>query len=63
MMYLRYLPFVIEQGKLYAATPPLYSIPLGKGKMKFFANNIEYIEYVFLYIQIYTPHLSYPFVC
>ena len=46
MMYLRYLPFVIEQGKLYAATPPLYSIPLGKGKMKFFANNIEYIEYV-----------------
>jgi len=46
MMFLKYLPFVIEQGKLFAATPPLYSIPLGKGKMKFFANNMEYVEYV-----------------
>ena len=45
-LFLRYLPFVIEQGKLYVANPPLYGIPLAKGKMKFFADNIEYIEYV-----------------
>ena len=45
-LFLRYLPFVIEQGKLYAANPPLYGITIGKDKMKFFANNIEYIEYV-----------------
>ena len=45
-LFLRYLPFVIEQGKLYVANPPLYGIPLTKGKMKFFADNIEYIEYV-----------------
>lgn len=45
-LFLRYLPFVIEQGKLYVANPPLYGVPLGKGKMQFFADNIEYIEYV-----------------
>ena len=45
-MFLRYLPFVIEQGKLYTANPPLYGVSTGKGKMKFFADNIEYVEYV-----------------
>ena len=45
-LFLRYLPFVIEQGKLYVANPPLYGIPIGKGKMQFFADNIEYIEYI-----------------
>lgn len=45
-LFLRYLPFVIEQGKLYAATPPLYGVSLGKNKMKFFENNIDYIKYV-----------------
>ena len=45
-LFLRYLPFVIEQGKLYVASPPLYGISLGKNKMKFFANNIDYVEYV-----------------
>ena len=45
MMFLRYLPFVIEQGKLYAANPPLYGLSLGGGKMKYFFNTIEYLEY------------------
>ena len=45
-LFLRYLPFVIEQGKLYVANPPLYGVQISKGKMKFFADNIEYIEYV-----------------
>ena len=45
-LFLRYLPFVIEQGKLYCANPPLYGISLGKNKNKFFSNNIEYIEYI-----------------
>ena len=43
--FLRYLPFVIEQGKLYVANPPLFGVMIGKQK-KFFANNIDYIEYV-----------------
>jgi len=45
-LFLRYLPFVIEQGKLYAATPPLYGISLNKNKMKFFENKIDYVKYV-----------------
>jgi DNA gyrase/topoisomerase IV subunit B len=45
-MFLRYLPEVILSGKLYTANPPLYGIPAGKGKMKFFANNKDYVEYV-----------------
>lgn len=45
-LFLRYLPFVIEQGKLYVANPPLYGIPAGKNQMKFFADNVEYVEYV-----------------
>ena len=44
-MFLRYLPFVIEQGKLYIANPPLFGAQIGKQK-KFFANNIDYIEFV-----------------
>lgn len=45
-LFLRYLPFVIEEGKLYASVPPLYGISLGKNKMKFFQNNIDYVEYI-----------------
>lgn len=45
-LFLKYLPFVIEQGKLYAANPPLYGLSLGKNKMKYFQNNIDYVEYV-----------------
>ena len=41
--FLRYLPFVIEQGKLYVANPPLFGVMIGKQK-KFFANNIDYID-------------------
>ena len=46
MMFLKYLPFTIEQGKIYAANPPLYGFPTSKGKMKFFADNLDYIEWV-----------------
>ena len=45
-LFLRYLPFVIEQGKLYAANPPLYGVTIGKNKTKFFNGNIDYVEYV-----------------
>ena len=45
LMFLRYFPFVLNEGKLYIANPPLYGITAGK-KTKFFADNIEYVEYV-----------------
>lgn len=44
-MFLRYLPFVIEQGKLYMATPPLYGIK-EKGKNIYFTDMVDYIQYV-----------------
>ena len=43
-LFLRYLSGVITSGRLYVANPPLYGIPAGK--MKFFANNKDYVEYV-----------------
>ena len=46
ILFLKYLPFALNQGKVYCAIPPLYGINVGKGKMKFFADNIEYVEYV-----------------
>ena len=45
-MFLRYLPFCLESGRIFVANPPLYGVDLGKGKMKFFADNVDYIEYV-----------------
>ncbi len=45
-MFLKYFPFVIQQGKLFIANPPLYGIQVGKDKYKFFADNIDYVEYV-----------------
>lgn len=44
-MFLRYLPFVIEEGKLYAGNPPLYGIEAGKKKI-YFNDNIDYIKYI-----------------
>jgi len=45
MFFLKYFPFVIQQGKLYGAKPPLYGVETKQG-MKFFADNMEYIRYV-----------------
>lgn len=45
-MFLRYLPFVITEGKLYCANPPLYGVTLKGGSTKFFADNTEYVSYI-----------------
>ena len=44
-LFLRYLPFVIEQGRLYRAIPPLYGIKEGK-KDIFFADQLAITEYI-----------------
>ena len=46
MMFLRYLPFVIEKGVLYGAKPPLYGLRVSKDEVRFFNDNYEYVEYV-----------------
>lgn len=45
LMMLKYLPGVIEAGKVYAALPPLYGAQIN-GKMLFFANTVQYVEYI-----------------
>lgn len=47
LMFIRYFPFVITSGKLYRATPPLYGLSLGNGKMKYFIDNADYLDYVY----------------
>ena len=36
----------IEQGKVYSAIPPLYAIPMGKNKYKYFATKVDFIKYI-----------------
>lgn len=40
-----YFPFVIAAGRLYKAIPPLYSIPDGKNKRKYFVDQMDIIKY------------------
>lgn len=44
-MFVMYFPFVIAAGRLYKALPPLYSIPDGKNKRKYFIDQIDIVKY------------------
>ena len=44
-MFVMYFPFVIAAGKLYKVVPPLYSIPDGKNKRKYFVDQMDIIKY------------------
>ena len=44
-LFLVYLPFVIEQGKLFFVEPPLYGLTEGK-KTRFFSTNYEYVKFI-----------------
>lgn len=44
-MFVMYFPFVIAAGKLYKAIPPLYSIPDGKNKRKYFVDQMDIVKY------------------
>lgn len=44
--FLLYLRPLVEEGRVYAAVPPLYGIPVGKGKYQYFTDKIDYINYV-----------------
>lgn len=44
-MFVMYFPFVIAAGKLYKSIPPLYSIPDGKNKRKYFVDQMDIIKY------------------
>lgn len=42
--FILYLPFLIEDGRVYKAVPPLYMIKIGN-KKKFFTDNSDMVEY------------------
>lgn len=44
--FLLYLRPLIEDGRVYKAVPPLYSIPLGKNKFQYFTDKLDYINYI-----------------
>ena len=44
-LFVMYFPFIIEAGILYKSVAPLYSIPDGKNKKKFFIDQVDIIKY------------------
>jgi DNA gyrase subunit B len=44
-LFVMYFPFIIEAGILYKSVAPLYSIPDGKSKKKFFIDQVDIIKY------------------
>lgn len=58
-MFVMYFPFIIAAGKLYKAIPPLYSIPDGKNKRRYFVDQLDIIKYnQKVFLQKYTLSLN-----
>lgn len=45
-LFMKYMPGIIESGRLYLAVPPLFGLKVGKNKMRYFTDRLEYVEYV-----------------
>lgn len=39
-------PGLVESGRVYKAVPPLYGIPMGKNRMKYFAERVDFVRYM-----------------
>ena len=37
---------LVESGRVYKAVPPLYGIPMGKNRMKYFAERVDFVRYM-----------------
>lgn len=46
LMCLKIFPGLVESGKVYKAVPPLYAIPIGKSKMKYFLDRLEFVQHM-----------------
>lgn len=46
LMCLKMFPGLVESGRVYKAIPPLYGIPQGKNKMKYFAERVDFVKYM-----------------
>lgn len=45
-IFLVYMPELIKAGRVYRAVPPLYGIPVGKDKTRYFTDRLEFTEYL-----------------
>lgn len=45
-MFVMYYPELIVAGKVYKAIPPLYAIPIGSNKFRYFTDNRDYVKYI-----------------
>lgn len=46
LVCLKMFPGLIDAGKVYKAVPPLYGIPMGKNRMKYFAERVDFVRYM-----------------
>ena len=46
-MFLVYYRPLVEAGRVYAAVPPLYSIPLKNGDRQYFTDKSDFVQYVY----------------
>ena len=45
-LFLKKRPNIVSEGRIYIAVPPLYGLPLGKNKFRYFKDRFEYVKYV-----------------
>ena len=46
LVCLKMFPGLVESGRVYKAVPPLYGIPMGKNRMKYFAERVDFVRYM-----------------
>lgn len=46
LVCLKMFPGLVESGRVYKAVPPLYGIPMGKNRMKYFAERVDFVKYM-----------------
>lgn len=46
LMFLKMFPGLVESGRVYKAVPPLYGIPMGKNRMNYFAERVDFVRYM-----------------
>ena len=46
LMCLKMFPGLVESGKVFKAVPPLYGVPVGRNKMQYFAERVDFVKYM-----------------
>lgn len=46
LMCLKMFPGLVEAGKVFKAVPPLYGIPMGKNRTRYFAERVDFVRFM-----------------